>query len=102
MGGGGGGGGVAIISCDGTCTAEPAAAIVHLQFVSYKCRWKLNNSVGGAPGFLGAFGASCGSGGVRSVRQWCAVREQARAQVRVQVRAGAASFVQCGVRAVRL
>ena len=71
------------------------------------CRWKLNNSVGGAPGFLGAFGASCGSNGVRSVRQWCAVREQVqvRAQVRVQVRAGAASFVQCGghgVRAVRL
>ena len=68
-------------------------------------RWKLNNSVGGAPGFLGAFGASCGSNGVRSVRQWCAVREQVRAQVRVQVRAGAASFVQCGghgVRAVRL
>ena len=53
---------------------------------------KLNISVGGAPGFLGAFGASCGSGGVRSVRQWCAVREQ----VRVQVRAAAASPVQCG------
>ena len=60
-------------------------------------RWKLNISVGGAPGFLGAFGASCGSGGVRSVRQcttWCAVREQV--QVRVQVRAAAASPVQCG------
>ena len=59
-------------------------------------RWKLNNSVGGAPGFLGAFGASCGSGGVRSVRQWCTVREQ----VRVQVRAGAANPVR-GVRGVR-
>ena len=51
-----------------------------LSVKAFHGRWKLNNSVGGAPGFLGAFGASCGSGGMRSVRQWCAVRA-ARAQI---------------------
>ena len=70
------------------CTApKPGCAHRRTQFqnLPHRChyehcgRWKLNNSVGGAPGFLGAFGASCGSNGVRSVRQWCAVREQVQA-----------------------